>query len=415
LNSVNLWIRLTLILIQFLSYSASASPNLDLLPTERPQIRNQILECETYLVPAGQGEDSVGIPFNVKSPQEFRDQTKIAISEFGIERFRGGTFYVLGIAMKDRKRIVQEYSEILNELGLSKLDTRVEVLTVPSNKIQKKSVNLARDLAERLIYALPSRIRDYQRPLISEVISGAVNTTVIEIPNVLYLYHSLPPLDAGVTITNHAIYLGALTIYTKSMLNWLLRSSTSQETSQRLEVFIKQLLVSLPFVLNYNVFGRTGEILKFYASHGFEQTLAAFPSEMANFASTQGLTLVLQTVFYSEVITKGFGNWLNTQVGVENALTARAVKPWLTAPLLMLDSVVLTTAASGLSEPLFKAGPLEINSGHAGLLLMTMVGAALFQKFPQALNPTIQWYQRLQSSNSFKRWFKKKPVSPVDL
>lgn len=389
-------IGLMFFMTQWPPFAFAEGASLDLGAHLRPQIRNQIRQCQTLLIESGQADDSVGIPFSTNNPEEFRAQVAEAVAKYGLERFRSGTFFVLGVQMRDEAATLARFNEVLEASGLNEVGAEVKVLSVPSNLIREESVSLARDILERVRYFWPSITRDAQAPQMAEIHAGWMSTAVLEVPTVIFLYSSLPALDANMTAISHAVILGAYTIYSKSMLNWLLRPGFDKPSLANIELFFKQMALSAPFVANYNIFGKFSEITQYYVLNGWAKTMQAFPHELAAFATTQGLTVVLQTIFYSQVITKGFGGWVNNQVGEDNSRVARASRPWLQAPILMADAVVLAMASSSWGEPLLTIGPMELNWGHAGLIAMTASASFIFNKFPDALNKTIPVYKWLE-------------------
>lgn len=354
-------------------------------PARQP-IRAQVRECATLLVEEGQLDDSVGLPFSSHDPKEFETELTAALTKFGPERFRNGRFYVLGVEMSRAIQVTQAYDDILERHGLHALGARALVLDVPTHLVRDEAVRLTQRVMEGLRYFVPSCKRDYQCPQRAEVLSGLFATGAIEIPNVIFLYSSLPALDANLTVVTHVVTLTAMTTFSKSMINWLMRSGTRREWTGSAELFLKQMLFSMPFVANFNIFGRFSEILSFYHAHGAAGLAAALPGEAVTFVATQGLTLALQTLFYSEVMTKGYARWMDAQTGDVDAKAARALRPWLQSPLLMLDAVLLAMASSNWGEPLLSWGSAEVNVGHAALLGATVAGKMFFAKFPRALN-----------------------------
>ncbi len=392
------WGRLFIVVVSCASLVAQAAGiDLDTPPAGRRPIRSDIHLCRNYLVPAEQTDDSVGIPFDARNAAEFEAQIREALGKYGPERFRNGTFYVLGKKMSDELEQQATYTAALDRLGLSALGSSVKVLSVPDGFIEKESRQLARDILQRMRYFFFSKKRDYQTPQVAEVSSGWTTTAILEVPSVIFLYGTLPVLDANLTVASHAITLGAYNIYVKSMMNWLLRPGGPNGRPDEAELFLKQILLSAPFVVNYNVFGRFSEILNFYAANGWAATAGAFPAELSSFATTQGLTLLLQTIFYSQVVTKGFGAWANNQTGEENSRLARAAAPWLKAPILMLDGMVLAMASSNWGEPLLTLGPAELNWGHVSLMALTATGAAFFAKFPRGLDRTLPAFAKAEA------------------
>jgi hypothetical protein len=374
----------------------SLAADLDMPGASREQIRNQIRSCKTLFVTPDQKDDSVGIPFSVRNLDQFRAELKTTLAQFGREKFRDGTFYILGVKMQDQAQSEQNYRNVLREFALDEVNAHVTVLSVPSQFIEKESVNLATHALQRLRYFFPSLARDYQKPQRAEVGSGWAVNALIEVPNIFVLFVALPPLDATLTVATHAALLGAYSIYAQSMLNWLRRPGSGSEKMNHIELFLKQMALGVPFVMNYSVFGRFSEILNFYMVHGWQQTLHAFPYELTNFASTQGLTLALQTVFYSQVITNGYGGWVGRQTGDENSRVARAVRPWLQVPVLAAGAITLAAASSNWTDPILAIGPMTINAGHFGLVGLTAAGIFYFKKFPKVMDHTIPIYQSIE-------------------
>lgn len=359
--------------------------NLDLPREQRSPIRANLTNCQSFLITAEQIDDSVGIPFVARTAEDFEKLLSEAILRYGKERFKSGTFYLLGRKMSEESQEHKAFVQVLHKLRLDDQGIKLVVLSVPDNFIEQESRSLARKVIQRVRYFFPSLKRDYQNPQMGETVSGLISSGLIEVPNMFFLYGSLSPLDAQLTITAHAITLGAYNLYAKAMLNWLLRPGKDGYPVEA-ELFLKQVLLSAPFVVNYNVFSHFGEILDFYARHGWTALLQAFPNEMAAFASTQGLTLVLQTIFFSQVITKGFGGWMSAQIGEERVAQARALRPWIQTPVLIANGIVLAMAASNWGEPLLSLGPAELNMGHVSLMALTAAGTLFFNKFPNLLN-----------------------------
>ena len=117
---------------------------------------------------------------------------------------------------------------------------------------------------------------------------------------------------------------------------------------------------------------------------------------MSHFASTQGLTLFLQTIFYSQIVTKGFGQWAESQVGDQNSRDARTLRPLLQIPVLATDSVLMMMASAN-TEPLIQLGSFDFNSGHAGLIALTAGMMVFFKKYPGAFDAILRHYQARRS------------------
>lgn len=398
--------RLKALLCLFLSLSLISNivfaANLDLPAGERPQIRNRILNCETMLKTTDQIDDSVGIPFSGNSITDFETELSATLTTYGIEKFRNGTFYVLGTPMQDERAVLGQYEDLLKRYELDKVNAKVVVLSAPSNLIKEESVGLARHVLQRLQYFFPSLSRDYQSPQWGEIMSDWQATLAIESVNVYFLFQSMPVEQASLVVATHAIVLNAYTIFTKSLLNFLLRNGSKDQRINNVELFLKQMLLSVPFVLNYSVLGRLNDIVSYYSHWGWQKTVEAFPYEVAHFTATQGLTLALQTIFYSQIITKGYGGWVDRQIGDQNTRDARTLRPLLQVPVLATDAVLLMVASADW-QSLLQLGAVDVNAGHVGLVALTASMALIFKKFPDAFQPILKRYQSWKDRQASKR------------
>jgi hypothetical protein len=146
----------------------------------------------------------------------------------------------------------------------------------------------------------------------------------------------------------------------------------------------------MPFLLNYDIFGNFSLILHQIQLHGFRYLQQQGPTAIANFATTEGFTTILQTIFYSTVIVKGAGGWVNEKDPQKNPTAvpgqfraARGLKPWLTAPILVADAMLLAYATSS-HHVLLHMGPMALNDGHVMFMGMIGVGWATYR--PAVLN-----------------------------
>lgn len=341
--------------------------------------RQHIREFGVYLLEKGATkDDSVGRLLTASSRDEdLRAALGALVAGEGAAALRGRRFYVTGVPMGLEKEAAGRVEGLLAELGAAAGDARVTVLSVPGRR-----------WTDRIKYFLPSRSRDYQAPLRDEVVSGLLTTAVLELPNALYLLSSLTLLDASIVLAVHAALLVAYTVYQRSMVNWLLRSSG-------MIVFVKQFLMSLPFVLNYNVLGHVSALLAYGHAVGAVVLLSALPAALLRFSVTQGLTLFLQTVFYSWVVTKGFRGWTARQRTPESAEAARSWVNFLLMPWLWIDSIFLAMASTA-SLVLFSVGAFALTAGHLYLAGLTAAGT-VFVLFPSLLDATLPFYQRARA------------------
>ena len=391
---------------------AFAESQLDLHPDLRPSVRANRTACRVAFAHSDQKDDGVGLPFlQGNAPEDFEARLKDTISKRGLSWFDGGTFYVTGIDMRNADQTRRSYQEILNRNGLSK--KQVRILDVPSRLLGDLSVGLAEHLLQRARYSLPSIERDYQTPTREEIIANLKATAAVEITGAGIVFYTMPFEQALLLKTISWSVLLGYNIYSKAMLNWLLRFGSENKKDQSAEIFGKQLALSLPFTTNYEITGHMMEIKNFYQTYGFDAIVAAFPQQFAEFAtSTAGLLTIEQTVFYSAVIVGKFGGWMDRQVGDQNATDARALRPWLQFPILIADLSFLLMATGHGAIDLMQIGPLTVNTGHLGLAGLTAASLWAFDKWPNMLDKALGIYQRRRQRKEAERAANVRPTPP---
>ncbi len=361
----------------------------------RVPFRKELLRCEAFLVPNETPiNDSVGIPLGTDGrPELFRQNLQEAIAADGVERFSKARFVITGIANDVRESVKAEYQQILDDLGLSAVGASLQVMSIPRAVLQRESASLFQRAWARLVYTFPSFNLDFQKPISSEVIAGLVSTAVIEIPvlTLMYLDYAERPnaSDFYLTAVTHASILVAMTVFGKFLGNWITRPGVG-----RITLFIKQALSSAPFIFNYKIFGNLTPIRDFVASHSGSEVTTEFLNQLNRFQVEQGLTLALQTIFYAYVVSAKIREWQNTTAGRINSYHARAAAQILQAPFLMLDSIALYLASTGIG-PLLAAGPYEVNTGHAALVLLTVGSYAMLR--PRLMDRVLEIYKGVRT------------------
>lgn len=295
---------------------------------------------------------------------------RVAAAELVPGAFAGKTLYVTGVAMGDESRAE---ADIRERLGAWRADVDVRVLSVP----RPWSSGAIAALKDRLVYFWPSARRDHQKPLAAEIRSGVVTTLILEAPNAAFLFTLMSAPRALAVLAVHSAVLSVYTVWQRFMVNWLLRSANPAE------LFAKQVLLSLPFVLNYSL--------------------------LAGFAPPSALhlvvTTVLQTVFYSWVITRGFRHWAATRRTAQDSEDARSWVNWLMLLPLWLDSIFLTQASTAKSVMYALrtwAGTFYLTRGHLELLGLTLAGSVVVL-FPRLLDATLPVYRRFKRFTSKPR------------
>lgn len=329
---------------------------------------------------------AMGLGFPGHDPRAVADWLRGLEVLAGTEFVQSGTLFLRGVPMNQSSQVRKSFEDLV----LSPLQSRelqLRVASVPDRLADPDAeISRLRDAWQRLRYFFPSRERDLQRPLADEVRSGMGATALLEIPNVIFLFSSQPAGLALTMTTTHSGILASYQIWAKSMVNWLLRSGFRTPALQNSELFTKQLLLSVPFVVNFNVLSNFNNIMSYAATHGWDAAAAAFPAEFGYFLTTQGLTIVLQTLFYQHVMTNGFGRWMNEQPTEARSERARALRPWVQAPIGALNAVVVTAAAVNWGGTVIGLPGLDINTGHLALAGMTAMMAAMFRHYPGALD-----------------------------
>lgn len=326
--------------------------------------------------------ESVGIPIANGDIGSFELALQNILSRTEKENFRG-IIYIAGVDIHSEELLRQNNQEILYRLGLQE-QIQIKIISMPKEKINDLTIRSAKVFIDRVIHWFPSLKRDFESPHSNEVIAALASTALIETGTVYYLFNTLPTTDALLTVTFHTVLLCAYAVYTKFIMNWLLRPG-----SNTVEAFLKQLSITLPFVLNFNIFGQYTPLVEFLKTHSVQQTMAAFPKEAIEFASTQSVTMLLQTLFYYVVITKVIGDWANKQKGVTKNSEARVYRKISEMPILGIDAIVLAIASGAGANTLLSMGPLEVYDGHAMLLMLTVLGAGVYKL---GLDPSFKFY-----------------------
>jgi hypothetical protein len=299
----------------------------------------------------------------------------------------GETLFVTGVPMGEEQVVLGRVHAAMALSRGTPERVAVRVLSRPRPWDRGRFV-AARD---RLIYFLPSKVRDYQTPLRDEVISGAGSTLLLEAPNAVYLLSVMPMPDGAIVLGAHGVLLGLFTIFQRSMGNWILRANG-------LELYMKSALAALPFIVNYSVLGHFSAIAAFARVEGAAGLGREFAPRLLEFAVTQGLTTALQVAFYCWVVNRGFRGWAAGQKTPEDSAAARSWVNWLLVPWLWLDAIFLTQAAT-LSMVIWRWHALVLTGGHLLLAALTVAGSVVVFS-PNLIDKTLPFYKRLRAQFS---------------
>lgn len=376
----------------FITVSVQTFASIDYSDAKKQPIRLSYHHvCESFLcLPEKVGDknvlnDSVGIPLGGVDAELFRTQMLKVINSRP-EALNGAVVYVAGVDLQHEKQTKAEYENVLVDLGLTPEQVKIKILSIPKLEVEKGVQHTLKYVFQKMVYWFPSIKRDFQKPDRNEVISGLISTSIVETGNITYLMTSLPTPDAYLTVTVHLITKLSMTIFQKFTFNWMLRPGSS-----KFELFSKQLFFSLPFIINYNVFGNWTAISKYVSTHGMVAAVERFPTELASFGTTQGLTILLQTFFYAVVNTKVIGGWEMRQHGTQNSNNARVVRNIARIPSSFMNAIALAIAGGVGASTVASIGPLQLNNGHLYLLGMT-VGGVIFYKL--SLDPMLSLYNK---------------------
>jgi hypothetical protein len=364
-------------------------PNWD--PSVRQPFRGEhISACRVLLSPneSGRPNDGVGIPIGVgHDVASVRKALEHVVRERGRDILRGAHLYITGVPMGREKTFHTQYSQVLTDLDLQSHGLEIKILSIPRADLRKGLVQSLNLFWQKFRYSFPSLARNFQRPLPEEVTTNLISDAIIESPNFIYLFSALAPLDAGATVIANSLVLMTYDVFSQTVVNWL------NQSPQRWQKFVKQMAMSVPFVMSYSVFGQFSDLLRFIDTHSSVEIARAVPGSLATFAGSQGLTVFLQTAFFATVIAGGLYKWQGRQVGEVDQRDSRTVVALAKFPLLIPDAFLLGLAASP-TTPSVDLGPLQLNVGQAALALYTLGTFGVFNRWPDFLTPVMRWYQR---------------------
>ena len=348
--------------------------------------------CPNHLQPDGSFkiDGGMGIPLAPGRDLEgFKQRMSIAIKDKGIDGLKGSMVVLAGIDMDEENLLRADYEKALEDLGFNQGDIHLRIWSIPGPVVYSSAKKFASSLWKRTKYWFYSSQRDYEKPLPAEVKAGILVSAIAEAPNVMYLFDQLKPVDFSLTIAAHLSVLTALTVYTKTLTNWLIRPG-----SGKIESYLKQLSLSATFIGIYSVFPHSTEI--FHALQAdLGHAISQIPSEVLEIVVNMGITAPIQTLLYSAIITWQIGGWVNRQSGLQNSHDARVFQKYAPIPVLAGSALLLARASGPGAQTLMELGPLAINDGHVGLMALTAAG---WLTYKVALDPSFYVF----------KWFKNK-------
>ncbi len=377
LSFFSYFFRVFLCLILFFTSPMSYAQDLQVLRGENAK------SCAVFFSNESQKHPSMGKKLLESNSAADFEKLLQTHPELQKELAQPGHIVVSAVSYEKAIETEKEFQQVLKRNELES-HIHLHVFPVPEKKIRKSVLGLLQTAKERLRYFLPSKKLDYESPLKQEVVSGLISSAMIEVPTMVYLFKTLPLMDASLTVSTHLAILTAYAVFNKAMVNWLLRSISSTE------LFLKQMSLSIPFILNYNIFGQMSPLTHYLKTNSWHKAAEDFPQWGLSFLSSQSVTVLLQTLFYSIVITQGIKRWPQIQTEPHQYEKARSLSNYLATPILAMDAVFLAMA-SGASSSLLQMGPLVVNQGHLALIGATALGSVFWWK-PEILNPTLRFF-----------------------
>lgn len=360
------------------------------------QVRTNMHLQKTLLTLQGAVDDSLGLPFSGSSEEAFRERLRDYLKTNSGDELQNSTLWVLGQRMGDEKRTEQRFQTILQEFGLASKNIHVHVLSVPQALLEEQGRSLARDVLEQTLYSFPSVRRDYQKPKLAEVVSELTVSSLIATPTFIFFFSTLEPAPAMMTVATHATLLVATSVYSKALLNWMLRKGFVTHRANEFQLFLKQIAMSLPFAFTFSVIPHAPEIQQFILNTPWVEIFQVSAQKTGHFFVDQSVVMVLQALFYSQVMIKGLGKWVASQKTPEDSLAARSLRPLFSLPLLTVDAFLFAMASSNWGGSLFRSEYLTFNTGHISLLALTVGMGIVLQKYSKVLNYFIPVYERVK-------------------
>lgn len=287
-------------------------------------------------------------------------------------------------SQQSREFLAQVHS-VVDETGLS------DSIEVKAHYVPSRSGLVG--ALEKIRYFFPMK-QDYEKPLPEEIWAGVPATGGAEMTSALYALSAFPPEVSAPLLASHFGLLLTLTAFRRTLSNWQNRSGASLSGS-----FMKQALTSGVFIANYRVMANWPEIYSTVKEQGFGAA-HTFAQNGGHFLADQGVTTMIQTVFFWLTFSRGVYRWeamvsQSPEMSKASRRTAALVTPaifWVSGPMLMW--------ASTSDHVVAQLGSMQFNPGQIGLLTLAAGGAWL------SANP-----MRLQKIVPvFDRWF----YRPID-
>ncbi len=390
-----------LLICVFLSISIIANAKYDL--SNKVAFRQNLNSCNLYFSP---------IDFSYKNKLLHNDQSAFLLGAINQHNWKekviefldfqknnhpkslyNSIFYITGFSYKETKDLEMEINSYIKETEYARYQISFKFL-----KISKYTfIDSLRKLKfEEALFSLrdflPSKSKDYQRFYANELMAKLASLAMIEAGLFTYIFTSYPSKEAIATASVHASLLLTMSILNRSISNWILRSKT------KFEQFFKSSLLSLPYILNFNISSQLSHIQKLYEQNGLNYILEKFPDQVLIFMQTQSLSAVLQTLFYQTFYYNGTQAWSTKISDPYLAQKSRTFISFIEMPILALDAVALAHAGANV-YPLADLGFIHLNLGHIELASLIAFGF-IVQKNEKALDKAFEIYLKLNKKTN---------------
>ena len=375
-----------LLLLSFSVFSQDASD----ITRENPRQFINNPNCHSFYTPY---EPEALIPFNDGSgfklnqahlDKNFKNEAKRLWDQYGEDYFYQGRFVLTGIDMQDAKAAKLKYLNYLSEIGLDASKVDLQVMSYPFAKVTGLNKSSLKAAINKMKYhVLPSKTHDFQKVYFKQKTLKTLESTAwIETLGLVMtgMSESLStPEKASLIASNLALfYLYAK--YKDSWLNWLFRPGSNKVIG-----FAKQVSLSIPFVISYNLFGNISDITQYLTSVGVTaDLLPALGAQVQAILPFAFKTAVLAGMWHRFVNTDIFGAWYNGQKSLGSIQELKAFKTMEKTMRVfgVPFSVMFLFSALPATQTILDLGIGGLgtfNSGHIQMLVYTAATVATFR------------------------------------
>ena len=404
-----------LILFLFILSFAIYAQDLENLKLENPRTYMHVPECNAFYTPY---DPNALIPFNdgagykitqANLDNNFKSEAQRLWDHYGEEYFYDGRFVLTGIDMQDAVATKAKYLNYLEDLGLDASRIDLQVMSYPFAKItglNRSSILAATNKVK--YHLLPSKVRDFQKVYFKQKTFETLKSTAwIETIGLV-----MTGLNEGLTTPEKTALIGAniglFYLYAKykdSWLNWLFRPGSNKVIG-----FAKQVSLSIPFVVSYNLFGNVTDIAEFFSNSGLNQVFPALKDQIQMIIPFAAKTAILAGLWHRLVNTDILGGWYNSQKSLGSVAELKAFTTMeysMRAFGVPFSLMFLYSALPGTQTliDLGIGGAGTFNAGHITMLAYTAATVATFKAYKAATGKSLMdFFNALKTPKLLKTW-----------